>query len=149
MSSLLVWETDSKKIHCSMIEAHGTVFILENLVARLRHDWEDFYSGAEIEKNLTTNQAKIFMYIDENNLPQNKLEMPVVPDTLTPTVVDGVGLVTFSGVPVGAVITVDDEFIGEATESDVQLSFDFVGFYKVQMVLYPYLDWKEVVNATA
>ena len=76
-------------------------------------------------------------------------EMPcTVSGTSAPA--DGRTVVTLSGVPAGASLRVvgPSSASGVADGSDIALTFALVGRYSVSLELFPYIDFKEVINAT-
>jgi hypothetical protein len=148
MSSLLVWRKDTKKIHCCMGESYGTIYTLQGVTECETIDWANVFSSTTIPETLGSVEAKKKIYVDENDQWHYRETMPIIIDTLTPVIIEGEAVITLSNIPVGVECFINNEFIGLTTEPDLELSFDLVGKYNVKFVLYPYLDWEEIIHAT-
>lgn len=66
-------------------------------------------------------------------------ERPVMPVTVTGQ--------TLTGAPEGATISINGKAAGVADGTDIELTFDLPGDYRVKAELFPYLDYEVTIHA--
>jgi hypothetical protein len=150
MSTLIVYNINDAAVVHTQTDATNMPVSLQMLapvVFRLGLAENDY--AAKITKETYVN-IKSFLKtntINTTGVIVAKQPMPLTIDTTSPVFTAGEAVVALSNVPVGTEIFIDDVSVGTATEGEVELAFDLVGTYKLKLVLYPYLDWEETINA--
>lgn len=99
----------------------------------------------EDNKNISLYDGAL-QYIS-SGLIVDKQAMPCSADKTNVTA-DGVDFVTLSGVPIGAEVISDGIVLAVSDGSDVEIDYDLAGSYQLNVVLFPYLDWEVMVNAS-
>lgn len=64
-----------------------------------------------------------------------------------PAMPAGLSGMTISGVPAGAVLTIDSQPVGMADGTPIDLSFDLPGDYRFTAELFPYITYEATVHA--
>jgi hypothetical protein len=103
---------------------------------------------------LQCKQGEFFVYGEGNDTTQyitqgeltDKPMMPIVIDKLN-CLADGVELITVTGIPVGASITLGD-LSAIAEDDSLELSFDIPGSYPLSIQRWPYVSYGVTIDAT-
>lgn len=145
MRSFVIWRKDTKDLLTCMKEPTGTILTKEAICVGMARDPEE-YEARFIPEWLNTYEFRDHMYINANDeiLPRREIPIVVSPDTVP---ADGTTVMSVSGVPAGASITVH-QTSATADGSPIELTFDTPGEYAIEVIAPEYLTYKGVLRAT-